>query len=114
MKEYLIRTHNPLKHNFKEKVEKGVVLGAQSGGNPVAATPSPLTLRPYHQDNLFTSAPPTTAIISATLRPFHGRSAGLRKDEDRYADARWHSRKPVPADRSEELEIFLKGLGCSM
>jgi len=70
IKEYLIRTHQPLKHNFKEKLEKVSSSTAVMAKSP-AIIPSPLALLFTSSKTIFSpSAVPTTAIIYATSALF--------------------------------------------
>jgi pseudouridine synthase len=102
IKEYLIRTHQPLKHNFKEKVEKGVVLGNVTVDSTVHII----------KDNLFTLRTTDNGNhIRHVCALFMAEVADLARTRIGTLTLGGIAEGQFRQIEGEELEIFLKELG---
>jgi pseudouridine synthase len=118
MKEYLIRTHQPLKQNFKEKVEKGVVLdsGKNAAGKDgrIAGRHAVTVDSTVHiiRDNLFTLRTTDNGNhIRHVCALFMAEVADLARTRIGTLTLGGIAEGQFRQIEGEELEIFLKELG---
>jgi 16S rRNA U516 pseudouridylate synthase RsuA-like enzyme len=112
IKEYLIRTHNPLKHNFKEKLEKGVVLDSKNGrigGRHAVTVECSVHII---KDNLFTLRTTDNGNhIRHVCSLFMAEVADLARIRIGTLSLGTIAEGNFRPIEGEELEIFLKELG---
>jgi pseudouridine synthase len=118
IKEYLIRTHQPLKHNFKEKVEKGVVLdGSKNAADKdgrIAGRHAVTVESTIHiiKDNIFTMRTTDNGNhIRHVCALFMAEVADLARTRIGTLELGSLGSGQFREIKGEELEIFLKELG---